>query len=481
MRDAAAAFSVLLARCAELSSLCLTKVRVRKVPNKTGGKTMLTQRYKFGPVLAVVAGFAAPMVMAENRIDTQLPNAPEMAAYGDMKVGVRQIELVHADQIDILAIDPAADKPETLPTYDRPLTVEVWYPAAEEATGDTQFKAFLRDATTEVTLNGQAMRDADPTTGMAYPLVIVSHGYPGNRFLMSHLAENIASKGYVVASIDHTDSTYRTQAAFGSTLVNRSLDQLFVLDEMARLSGDGESFLNGLVNADTAGIVGYSMGGYGAVITSGGGVTEASVGYAWGGPHGTLAIHQAGSDTHNALPDPRIKTAVAIGPWGMNTGFWDAEGLKGIKIPMLFMAGSQDMTSLYENGVRAIWENASSTNRSLLTFENGGHNAAAPMPAPAESFRDDEKLGFNVSGHYTDPVWDTARMNNIAQHFVTAWMDLHLKGNETAGEYLDLVENSNDGVWSMNEDGTPKEDHSYWKGFNKDTAKGLRYEVKAPE
>jgi hypothetical protein len=47
--------------------------------------------------------------------------------------------------------------------------------------------------------------------------------------------------------------------------------------------------------------------------------------------------------------------------------------------------------------------------------------------------------------------------------------------------YLDLVENSNDGVWSMNEDGTPKEDHSYWKGFDKDTAKGLRFEVKAAE
>ncbi|WP_176249332.1 dienelactone hydrolase [Sulfitobacter sp. HGT1] len=442
---------------------------------------MLTQRYKFAPVLAVVAGFAAPMALAENRIDTQLPNAPELAAYGEMKVGVRQIELVHGGQVDILSIDPAAAKPETLPTYDRPLTVEVWYPAADGATGDTAFRAFLRDATTEVTLNGQAMRDAEPAAGTAYPLVIVSHGYPGNRFLMSHLAENIASKGYVVASIDHTDSTYRTQAAFGSTLVNRSLDQLFVLDEMARLSGEGDSFLNGLVNADTAGIVGYSMGGYGAVITAGGGVTETSVGYGWGGPHGTLAIHQAGSDTHNALPDPRIKTAVAIGPWGMNTGFWDAEGLKGIKIPMLFMAGSQDMTSLYEKGVRAIWENASATNRSLLTFENAGHNAAAPMPAPAESYRDDERLGFNVSGHYTDPVWDQARMNNIAQHFVSAWMDLHLKGNETAGDYLDLLENSNDGVWSMNEDGTPKDDHSYWKGFDKDTAKGLRYEVKAPD
>ncbi|NOR30194.1 MAG: dienelactone hydrolase [Sulfitobacter sp.] len=436
---------------------------------------------KLIPALTVVAGFAAPMAWAENRVDAQLPNAPELAAYGDMAVGVRQIELVHADQINILAIDPAADKPETLPTYDRPLTVEVWYPAADGATGDTAFQAYLRDGTTEVTLNGQAMRDADPAAGAAYPLVIVSHGYPGNRFLMSHLAENIASKGYVVAAIDHTDSTYRTKAAFGSTLVNRSLDQLFVLNEMARLSAEDGSFLNGLVNTDTAGIVGYSMGGYGAVITAGGGVTEASVAYGWGGPHGTLAMHQAGSDTHNALADPRIKTAVAIGPWGMNTGFWDAEGLSGIKIPMLFMAGSQDMTSLYEKGVRAIWENASGTNRSLLTFENAGHNAAAPIPAPVESYRHDDALGFNVSAHYSDPVWDQARMNNIAQHFVTAWMDNHLKGDEGAGEYLDLVENSNDGVWSMNEDGTPKEDHNYWKGFDKDTAKGLRFEVKAPE
>lgn len=443
---------------------------------------MTIQRQFMTPMLAGVIGFAGQMALAENRIDTQLPNAPEMAAYGDHAVGVRQIDLVHTDQIDILAIDPAAPKPEELPRYDRPLTVEVWYPAADGATGDTALKAFLRDGKTEVTLQGKAMRDADvAASDTPFPLVIVSHGYPGNRFLLSHLAENVASKGYVVASIDHTDSTYRTQAAFGSTLVNRPLDQLFVLDEMARLSGDEGSFLNGLVNADTAGIIGYSMGGYGAVITAGGGVTEASVGYGWGGPHGTLGIHQAGSETHDALPDPRIKTAVAIGPWGMNTGFWDADGLSGIKIPMLFMAGSEDMVSLYDKGVRAIWENASGTNRSLLTFENGGHNTAAPMPAPEESFRDDEDLGFNVSAHYTDPVWDTVRMNNIAQHFITVWMDQHLKGDETMGDYLDLVENSNDGVWSMNDDGTPKEDHSYWKGFAKDTAKGLRFEVMQPE
>ncbi len=430
--------------------------------------------------MALAIGLAGTALMAENRIDTQLPGAPELAAYGDMPVGVRQLEMVNPGQIDILSIDPAAAKPDPLPTYDRPLTVEMWYPAAEGASGDTTLKAYLRDGTTEVTLQGQAVRDAAPAAAGGYPLVLISHGYPGNRFLLSHLAENLASKGYVVASIDHTDSTYRTQAAFGSTLVNRSLDQLFVLEEMSKMAAEGGDFA-GLYDANNAGLIGYSMGGYGAIITAGGGVTEASVAYPWGGPHGTLGIHQAGSETHEQLPDARIKTAVAFGPWGMNTGFWDAEGLSGIRIPMLFIAGSQDDVSLYENGIRAIWENASNLPHALLTYVNGGHNAGAPMPAPEESYYFNEEKGFDISEHYTDPVWDTARMNNIAQHFVTAWMDMHLKGDEAKGAYLDLVEVSHEGVWSVNEDGTEKEDHSHWKGFGQGTAKGLTYEVKSVE
>jgi len=436
---------------------------------KTAFKTLV-------PAALMAAGGAVA-----NPIDTQLPGAPELSAYGDLPVGVRQLEMVNPDQIDILAIDPAADKPAQLPRYDRPLTVEMWYPAAADATGTTELKAYLRDGTTEVTLTGKAMRDAAPAaTDTPYPLVLISHGYPGNRFLLAHLAENLASKGYVVASIDHTDSTYRTQAAFGSTLVNRSLDQLFVLEEMAGMSADGAEFA-GLYDANNTGLIGYSMGGYGAIITAGGGVTEASVGYAWGGPHGTLGIHQAGSDTHNALPDARIKTAVAFGPWGMNTGFWDATGLAGVQIPMLFIAGSQDDVSLYENGVRAIWDNVSGVETALLTYTNGGHNSGAPMPAPAESFYFNDDKGFDISEHYTDPVWDTARMNNIAQHFVTAWLDERLKADAEKGAFLDLVPSSNDGVWSMNEDGTEKEDHSYWKGFGKGTAKGLMYEVKTPQ
>lgn len=129
---------------------------------KTIAKTIL-------PTALLAAGAA----MA-NPIDGQLPNAPALAAYGDMPIGVRQLELVNSDQINILAIDPAVEKPAELPRYDRPLTVEMWYPAAEGATGSNELQAYLRDGTTEVTLTGKAIRDAAPAaTDTPYPLVLI--------------------------------------------------------------------------------------------------------------------------------------------------------------------------------------------------------------------------------------------------------------------------------------------------------------------
>lgn len=427
-------------------------------------------------IVAAVLCISAVTVQAENRIDTQLPGAPSLSAYGSYTVGVRTYDVTNPDQIDILQLDNDVPVPDPLPQYDRQLTVEVWYPADATATGNTTLRAYLRDAVTEVDLEGRAIRDgAAVQNDGPFPLVIVSHGYPGNRYLMSHLAENIASKGYVVASIDHTDSTYRTQEAFGSTLVNRSLDQIFVLNEMERISADGSSALSGLIDAGNTAVVGYSMGGYGAVITAGAGVTQTSVEYPWGAPHGQLGIHRAASTSHTELLDPRIQTAVAFAPWGMNFGFWDAEGLSGIGIPMLFVAGSEDDVSGYENGIRAIWEGATSVERALLTFDNANHNAGAPIPPPVESFVFSDALGFNVSEHYGDAVWQTERLNNISQHFVSAWLGKYLKGDADSGTYLDLIPNSNDGVYDV-VDGVPTEAHSYWQGFADRTAKGMHFE-----
>ncbi len=70
------------------------------------------------------------------------------------------------------------------------------------------------DAPKTFLVPGKALRDAPPAAGERFPLVIVSHGYPGSRTFLTYLTENLASKGYVVAAIDHTDSVFGRQAAF---------------------------------------------------------------------------------------------------------------------------------------------------------------------------------------------------------------------------------------------------------------------------
>ena len=231
----------------------------------------------------VLVGFAAlaaargPAFAQQNRIDVVAPMAPELAGYGTYDIGVRTLQVTDKNRPDILNTKEGSEAP----LYDRTLTLEVWYPATlppgQKPGGE--YRAITRDPAVMATLHGKAVRDAVPSTaGGAFPLVIISHGYPGNRFLMSHLAESLASKGFVAVSIDHKDSTYDDQKAFGSTLFNRSFDQLFVLNEMARLGARGAaSFLSGLVDASRTGVVGYSMGGYGVVNVIGGGYSKAKI------------------------------------------------------------------------------------------------------------------------------------------------------------------------------------------------------------
>ena len=413
---------------------------------------------------------------ASNRIDVVRPDAPALAAFGEFAIGVRTLALVNPDQVDVLR----AQQGEPLPRYDRPLTVELWYPAegAPSAPGSQAYEVLTRDGETTATLYGRALRDAPPAAAEGpFPLVILSHGYPGNRFLLSHLGENLASKGYVVASIDHTDSTYADQAAFGSTLLNRSLDQLFTIDALADHGSAGEGDLAGLIDADRSAIIGYSMGGFGALNAVGGGFTEASVGFGFAPPNEALRVRQAGDEAFLASLEPRVRAIIPIGPWGMQVGFWDEAGLAGIETPVLFMAGSIDDVSDYERGIRALFESSRNAERYLLTFEHANHNAAAPIPAPRE-VRDEHPGGF---GHYADAVWDTTRMNNVAQHFATAFLGIHLKGDASLAPYLALVEHAADGVVARDDDGEPTDEHTYWRGFPDRTAVALRFEHLRPE
>ena len=380
-----------------------------------------------------------------------LPDAPELALRGEYKVGVRTLNFINKAQINVLKSKDGID-----PLYDRPLKVEVWYPAIlpagkKESTTYEDFFGSVLDSMRPVvpfSFPGRALRDADPDKkSSAFPLIIVSHGYTGSRVLLSYLNENLASKGYVVVAIDHTESTHSDQQGFASTLLNRPKDILFVLNQMAEAGQSGSNnFLSGLVDANNTALIGYSMGGYGVINVAGAGYSDKLAGFfsSISGGSKAIAVRTTNNTDYKASIDPRIKAVVAFAPWGMQRGVWDIEGLKGVRVPVFFVAGSLDDISGYEDGTKAMYKGIVNADRYLLTYQNARHNTA-PNPPPAATLQNGQ-LAKDYE-HYSEPSWNERRINNINQHFVTAFLGIQLQRKDF-GKYLDLPENSNSKTWT---------------------------------
>lgn len=417
---------------------------------QTPFKLVLTASLLFFSIYFSFQSFAQTVTSPTFVYGDALPDAPELAARGDYQVGVQTLQFVNKDQIDILKF-----KDGEAPRYDRPLTVEVWYPAniQGEDNGLISYEEVMgtsddpKRPVIPFTFHGRATRDAVPvTTDGQFPLIVVSHGYVGSRYMMTYLTENLASKGYIVVAIDHTESTFRDAAGFQSTLLNRSKDVLFVVNEVAKV-GESKSdhFLSGLVDADHTAVIGYSMGGYGALNAAGAAYSKIAIGLLARMTGGSNALATRGNDSEEFKQsyDPRIKAVVAFAPWGMERGMWDAETLKGLKVPTFFIAGSQDDISGYEKGIKAIYQGAVNADRYLLTYDNARHNVA-PNPPPTEALQ--SGLPIDEYYRYAEPSWDERRINNINQHFVTAFIGIHLKSKDY-GKYLDLKEDSNEKTW----------------------------------
>ena len=375
----------------------------------------------------------------QNQIDFINPLAPEFAQFGKLDIGVRTIEVSSPDAVDVRSTPRGGETA----VYERRLTVEVWYPAdlAGGEPGGT-YEAITRNPQITATLRGRASRNADALVGAGpYPLIIISHGYPGNRYLLSHTGENLASKGYIVASIDHKESTYEDQQSIASTLYNRPIDQRTVLNSMAALSEDIESPFYSLVDSENTGIIGYSMGGYGLVNNLGGGFSEQSVNGFISPPNALLEIHSTSNPNFRDRLDVRVKAGLLVAPWGMNAGFWTDTDLAGITVPSFYIAGDQDTVAGYDNGTKKIYEGAINSERYLLTYLGAGHNAGAPISLPMELDNDENA---EPATHYRDDNWDNVEMNNIMDHFATIWFDKHLKGVERVEALNSVPENYQD-------------------------------------
>jgi dienelactone hydrolase len=205
---------------------------------------------------------------------------------GPNKVGTRVMDLVDSGRSDPYLAN--GDR--------RELLVRFWYPtalaqgcksAAYTSSGAWNYMAQLvQVAPPQVQTN--SCLDASITAG-SHPVVVFTHGYTGTFTDYTFLFEDLASRGYVVASVSHTFETTAVQfpdgrlakSVLGSHLGNRlqlddpstSLavavrlsDLKFVMDELGRLNASAASPFVGTLDMSRVALAGHSLGGLTALL-----------------------------------------------------------------------------------------------------------------------------------------------------------------------------------------------------------------------
>lgn len=420
-------------------------------------------------ILAIAAAFfllPTNSHSVESLFTVQPTASPKLSSFGNLTVGVTTLELTNPKQININNIEEKTD---------RRLTVNVWYPtisAPPNAQTPVVYQDTMRSGTS-FKAQGRAYRDLatakqdeqEKKRTERGPLIILSHGYTGYRNIMFHIAEHLASHGYVVAGIDHTDSTnadidFKANPMQGlpSTFYNRARDQQFVMEQVST-----HPRFRALIDQEKSAVIGYSMGGYGALNTVGGCYKFSSQFLATMKMAEPTKVILNGCSAGRKSSDSRWKAMIAISPWGGEQEIHSPESLAEIRIPSLFISGDQDDISGYENGVKKLFSQVGAKDKYLLVYENARHNIAA-HPAPSAAYSNDLDLG-----HYYEPSWNVESIARINQHIILAFLNCHVKNQADACEFLPEREN----ITQVK--GTDGQLSEAWPGFPNRWGTGVRF------
>ncbi len=422
-------------------------------------------------------------------------DAPELAQPGSFAVGLRRLDFDAGSVIDISAVTPV----QML----RRLSARVWYPAlatpgtagaARDLVQELQSLPWrpLAGAPLRVSTPSVATPDAAPHPQGRWPVVVMSHGLMGWAGTLSALAEHLASRGYVAVSIEHGDDSPPAAAEpLKAAFYLRPSDQLATLQELQRVQATPGHFLHQRLDLERVALFGYSMGGYGALVSAGARVASDGMAYGYV-PHQALsryttsATDAAANAATNVSPPVRIAAVVAVAPFGGQRGIGalKAAGLEAVRAPTLLVVGDEDDISGYADGVRSIWDGLRRSNRWLLVYENARHNIGANgMPAGAPN-------DFRTWSYFEEPVWRRDRIIDINRHFITAFLDHTLRGDASRAVMLQPIKpRANDGAWpeafgtpaTGGYAGPPSGTIDHWTGFQRRWAVGLRLEHRAAQ
>ncbi|MEU3659291.1 alpha/beta hydrolase [Streptomyces sp. NPDC032940] len=127
-------------------------------------------------------------------------------------------------------------------------------------------------------------RTAAPPAPGRFPLVLLSPGFGMPRTTLTSLADDLASRGYVVAVVDHAYESVGTEfpggrmlpcvaceevgsgPEYASVVSGRAADLSFVIDQLTARHGPGAA-LSRMIDARRIGVAGHSIGGAAAAGT----------------------------------------------------------------------------------------------------------------------------------------------------------------------------------------------------------------------
>lgn len=440
---------------------------------------MTKMKYAAGVLLALFSGPAQSKVQP---YAVPPMDAPQLAALGPNEIGMQKGAVV-SHNVLTLATTGIMRAPRTI-------KYRVWYPAKPlSGSARTSFTHILPKPDgkgLQFTIPSLAVENAAVAGNKRYPLVIVSHGYNGWDSFMTWLTENLATKGYVVVAIDHADQRATGGAelavSFGNVLINRAADQRAVITHLTDRAANLKDPLGKVIDANNIGVVGYSMGGFGALATAGMDYDPASGVFKQLPAEAQAAIFD--SQAKGKPVAAKIKAVIALAPFGgrPESRAWTAASLAKSEKPILVIGGSDDDIVGTNQGVSWIFEQMKVESRHFLLFLNARHNVGG-NPPPPEADND-----FSTREYFAEPVWRTERINAINQHFITAFLDLHLKGDAAKAVFLNVpTARGGDGVWPLapmqnvgGKTATEKES-GYWPGFQRRWALGLEMRYGSPE
>lgn len=239
---------------------------------------------------------------------------------------------------------PRAHMP-ALPT--RTITGEVWYPTEPSAQDE--------------------VRDAALVAGSGpFPLIVHSPGLLDNHDGEAYYARHLASRGFVVATLDFpsTDSASLVMPNL-TDLQRQPGDVSFVIDVLLNLSTLDGTWLTGGIDAQKIGVSGLSLGGATTVLVT----------------------------YHPEVRDPRVRAALAMAPAGgcaVNRRLFRAA-----HPPLLILQGEDDLLVSLQASTARLFR-LSRSPRELVVLKHGTHVAFAGVPFPAQQTNYDLQLGCGL-------------------------------------------------------------------------------------